>query len=306
MSFKTAEFVISADVADAGTFTVNYPTGTNRGDFEFAMGHYMTINGTRYNQPEDIGLSFGTSAVTVTNRSGGTIPATGRGFFNFARAGHSAAIKGRNGVYQNTAKRTNEVKTVIINLGAPIVGDVDGLVTGYTGAAGAIPLNGALVGSDGIAVLDVPRCIVVDSGGADTSVITITGTDEYGRVMKENITTNGTTAVNGVKAFKTVTGISGSLTAANGIFIGTTNILGLPIHVPKATVGYILKELQDDAVATAGTVVAGLARNTESTATTADVRGTYLPNATPDGAKAFSLVVVVPDPEYQGNPQYAG
>ena len=306
MSFKTAEFVISADVADAGTFTVNYPTGTNRGDFEFAMGHYMTINGTRYNQPEDIGVSFGASAITITNNSGGTIPATGRGFFNFARSGQTIAVKGRNGVYQNTAKRTTGAQVVVLSLGAPIVGDVDGLVTGFTGDAGAITMDGDLVGSDGIAVLDVPRALVVDSGGADTSVITITGTDEYGRTMVENITANGTTAVNGKKAFKTVTSISGSVAAANGIFIGTTNIIGLPIHVPKTTVGYILKELQDDAVATAGTVVAGLTRNTESTATTADVRGTYLPNATPDGAKAFTLIAVVPDPEYQGNPQYAG
>jgi len=301
MSFKTAEFVISADVADAGTFTVNYPTGFNRGDFEFAVGHYMTINGTRYNQPEDIGLSFGTSAVTVTNRSGGTIPATGRGFFNFARSGQTIAVKGRNGTVPNTAKRVNGAQVVVINLGAPITADADGICASQSGtAATAMTINGALA-SGGVATFDVPRNVV--GAWTNTATLTVTGTDEYGKTIVE--TSASGTSMAGVKAFKTITSVvpSANITSAT---VGSGDVLGLPIHVPKATTGYILKEIQDDALATAGTVVAGLAKNTESTATTADVRGTYDPNAACDGAKAFTLIAVVPDPEYQGNPQYAG
>lgn len=301
MSFKAVEFALSADVADAGTVTVNYPTGMNRGDFEFAMGHYMTINGTRYNQPEDIGLSFGASAVTVTNRSGGTIPAASRAFFNFARLGQTTLIKGRNGVHKNTAKRVNEAKTIIINLGAPITADPDGVCTSQAGtAATAMTIAGALA-SGGVATFDVPRNVV--GAWTNTATLTVTGTDEYGKTLVE--TSASGTSMTGVKAFKTVTSVvpSANITGAT---VGTGDVLGLPIHVPKATTGYVLKELQDDALATAGAVVAGLARNTESTATTADVRGTYDPNAACDGAKAFSLIVVVPDPEYQGNPQYAG
>lgn len=301
MSFKTAEFVISADVADAGTFTVNYPTGFNRGDFEFAVGHYMTINGTRYNQPEDIGLSFGTSAVTVTNRSGGTIVATGRGFFNFARSGQTIAVKGRNGTVPNTAKRVNGAQVVVINLGAPITADPDGVCASQAGtAATAMTINGALA-TGGVATFDVPRNIV--AAWTTTSVLTVTGTDEYGKVVVESSASG--TSMAGVKAFKTVTSVVPSI-SITGATVGTGDVLGLPVHVPKATVGYILKELQDDAVATAGTVVAGLTKNTESTATTADVRGTYDPNAACNGALAFTLIAVVPDPEYQGNPQFAG
>lgn len=301
MSFKAVEFALSADTADAGTFTVNYPTGMNRGDFEFAMGHYMTINGTRYNQPEDIGLSFGTSAVTVTNRSGGTIPAASRAFFNFARAGQTTSIKGRNGTVPNTAKRTNEAKVVVINLGAPITADADGVCASQSGtAATAMTINGALA-SGGVATFDVPRNVV--GAWTNTATLTVTGTDEYGKTLVE--TSGSGTSMTGVKAFKTVTSVvpSANITSAT---VGTGDVLGLPVHVPKATTGYVLKEIQDDALATAGTVVAGLTRNTESTATTADVRGTYDPNAACDGAKAFSLIVVIPDPEYQGNPQYAG
>jgi len=301
MSFKAVEFALSADTADAGTFTVNYPTGMNRGDFEFAMGHYMTINGTRYNQPEDIGLSFGTSAVTVTNRSGGTIPAASRAFFNFARAGQTTSIKGRNGTVPNTAKRTNEAKVVVINLGAPITADADGVCASQSGtAATAMTINGALA-SGGVATFDVPRNVV--GAWTNTATLTVTGTDEYGKTLVE--TSGSGTSMTGVKAFKTVTSVvpSANITSAT---VGTGDVLGLPVHVPKATTGYVLKEIQDDALATAGTVVAGLTRNTERTATTADVRGTYDPNAACDGAKAFSLIVVIPDPEYQGNPQYAG
>jgi hypothetical protein len=53
--------------------------------------------------------------------------------------------------------------------------------------------------------LDVPRNLIVDSSD-DTEVdgvVTITGADEYGEVMVEEITANGTTAVAGKKAFKT-------------------------------------------------------------------------------------------------------
>jgi len=302
MSFKAVEFALGADTADAGTFTVNYPTGMNRGDFEFAMGHYMTINGTRYNQPEDIGLSFGTSSVTVTNRSGGTIPAASRAFFNFATLGQTTLIKGRNGTVANTAKRVTEAKVAVINLGAPITADPDGVCASQAGtAATAMTINGALA-SGGVATFDVPRNVV---GAWTTSAkLTITGTDEYGKTIVETTASSGTSHT-GLKAFKTVTSVVPD-TNITGATVGTGDVLGLPVHVPKATVGYVLKELQDDAVATAGTVVAGLTRNTESTATTADIRGTYDPNAACDGAKAFSLVVVVPDPEYQGNPQYAG
>lgn len=299
MSQRTVEFALGADVADAGTFTVNYPTGTNRGDFEFAVGHYMTINGTRYNQPEDIGLSFGATSVTVTNRSGGTIPAASRAFFNFERIGETILVKGRNGLVQNTAKRVTGAEVVVMNLGAPITADADGICASQAGtAATAMTINGALA-SGGVATFDVPRNVV--GAWTNTATLTVTGTDEYGKTIVE--TSASGVAMAGLKAFKTITSVvpSANITGAT---VGSGDVLGLPIHVPKATVGYILKELQDDAVATAGTFVAGLARNTESTATTADVRGTYDPNAACDGARSFTIIAVVPDPEYQGNPQF--
>ena len=59
---------------------------------------------------------------------------------------------------------------------------------------------------------------------------------------------------------------------------------------------------------TAGTFVAGLAVNTASTATTADVRGTLDPNSACNGARRFKLIMDPPRDSYLflGNSQYAG
>jgi hypothetical protein len=102
-------------------------------------------------------------------------------------------------------------------------------------------LNGALATSNSLVTLDVPRAVSVDSGGADTAVVTITGTDVYGRPMSEAITLNGTTQVNGKKAFKTITSASASAAVSNSAFIGTTDILGLPVFLPDT--GFVVGEL---------------------------------------------------------------
>jgi len=53
-----------------------------------------------------------------------------------------------------------------------------------------------------------------------------------------------------------------------------------------------------------GTAVAGV--TSAATATTGDVRGTYDPADACDGAKAFNLLVTLPDPGNRGVAQYAG
>ena len=180
----------------------------------------------------------------------------------------------------------------VIDLGTPAVADPDGLVTGYTGAAGVIPLTGALastVDSNGNVVLDVPRAIVVDSGGADTAVITVTGYDAWGHLMIETITLNGTTAVNGKKAFKKIASLSAGAAVDNGAFIGTLGILGLP-YAPVA--GGFLSGILGENTADAGTYVAPV-RTNPATATTGDVRGTYLPAGTLDGVNRYKVRVAL-------------
>lgn len=91
---------------------------------------------------------------------------------------------------------------------------------------------------------------------------------------------------------------SSSITLAT---VGTNNVLGLPTFLPGT--GFVLRELQDDAAPTAGTIVAGVTTAGGSTATTGDVRGTYTPNATPDGAKRFALICALLEPEFLGMAQ---
>ena len=51
--------------------------------------------------------------------------------------------------------------------------------------------------------------------------------------------------------------------------------------------------MEDGVPATGGTLVAGFAASGTTTATTADVRGTYTPAATMDGSTPVNLLVVV-------------
>jgi hypothetical protein len=191
----------------------------------------------------------------------------------------------------------------LVSLGAPDTADVNGVAEAQNADEDAfLDLDGDLV-VNGVAVLDVPRNLVADSGGADTAVLVITGTDVYGNVMVENITLNGTTAVAGKKAFKTVTSIQATGAAiANSAFVGTGTVLGLPVFLPEE--GYVLAELEDGDDASSGTIAEGVI--TTPTATTGDVRGTYDPNSAPDGDLAFALLVALPDPENKGINQFAG
>lgn len=129
--------------------------------------------------------------------------------------------------------------------------------------------------------------------------MTVTGKDVYGNTIVE--TSASGTSMAGKKAFKTITSVvpSANITGAT---VGTGDVLGLPMFLPGTA--YVLKELQDGAAATAGTVVAGV--STAATATSGDIRGTYDPNAACNGALVFDLIVALGDPDYKGIAQYAG
>jgi hypothetical protein len=256
-----------------------------------------------FTSPEDITLSFGATSVTVTYNGTTTLPAGTAFTFQFDIRGEENPV-----VHQDSGVSIyTPCELGILNLGSPGVLDVDGICAAQAKAeAGALTINGALAVA-GVGILDAPtgRNVLVDSSdaGDTTQTITVTGTDMYGVEMVKTIAMNGTTAVAGKKAFKTVTAVSVSAALAGNFTLGTGDILGLPAYVPNAAM--ILKESLNGAAATAGTVVAGLTGATKPTATTADVRGTYLPNSATDGSRAWELLVALPDPTYLGAEQYA-
>jgi hypothetical protein len=151
--------------------------------------------------------------------------------------------------------------------------------------------------------LDVPRNIILTSAGNDSGItFSVVGMDVYGNTVKETITGANAGIAAGKKAFSSITSIAASAASADTVKIGWGNVLGLPAFLPNAK--HILAEFQDGAAATAGTTVAGV--QSKPTATTGDVRGTYVPNAAPDATKAYGLLVALPDPGYLGADQFAG
>lgn len=298
MSRATVLGILSAAVADAATFAVSYPTGMSRGDFSTGVDAKMVINGQVLSQPADLGLSYGASSVTVTNRTGATWAAGSDFIFQFDIPGTL------NPVYITGKKAYTPVYAVDLNLGSPITADADGIFASasLTLAAGAISgtaLTGAIT-SGGVCDLGCTGRNVV-AAWTGTAILTVTGVDYYGNVVVEKSASG--TSLTGVKAFKTITSIAVSANVT-GLTVGTGDVLGFPVRVPAA--GRIIKELEDGAAATAGTVVGGLALDTESTATSADVRGTYDPNSACDGSKGFIVTCLLPSPEFLGQPQYAG
>ena len=160
-------------------------------------------------------------------------------------------------------------------------------------AAGNATLNGSLA-SGGTVTLDVPRNVIIDAAGAATAVLTIYGTDVYGISMSEAITLNGTTAVSGKKAFKTITRVAASA-AATDFFVGTGDVFGLPI---RANSRNYVQTAWGGAFVTTGTFVAAVTTD-PATTTTGDVRGTFAPADAADASKRLTLWVFVADDDTQ-------
>lgn len=176
--------------------------------------------------------------------------------------------------------------------GAVTTADTDGVVDGAT-ATGAATLSatGVLV-SGGVATFDVPRAVSLTSTGNNSSVTyTVTGTDEYGETLTEAITGPNNTTVVGAKAFKTVTSVASSAAVVGTMDVGTSAKLGFPIAV--ADVGKVIAVSVDGKPETTLTVVPSA--TTAATATTGDVRGTFLPNTAPNGTRRYTVTLVVGD-----------
>lgn len=165
----------------------------------------------------------------------------------------------------------------------PATADVDGhIVSQSMTAAGTLTaFPGALAG-----VNDVARCLVYDADGATTGTVTTVGKDQWGNPRTEAVTLNGTNAVQGKVAFKSLTSITWTATSGVNLTVGTNDVLGLDYKMEVDTVFW---ELEDGVAATAGTVVVA------SAAANADPLGTYDPNSACNGALNFDIFYVVTD-----------
>lgn len=142
--------------------------------------------------------------------------------------------------------------------------------------------------TSGLTDPDVPRCLVVTPTGTTNDVapstVRITGTNVEGKVITEGFrfTQDQSTAVNGEKAFRTVTSVSveAQESAAVTFQIGTLNKLGLNhrlFNQNTTTKVYYSTTVANPTV---------LTRDTEPTVTMDEVDvelNTILPDYTPDG-----------------------
>jgi len=301
--FDVVTGLLSAAVATSGTFTTGYPAGSRLGDFRSGVGHRLVVGGRQYVCPTDFTLAYTSATViTVTWAATNTLPAGSTFRLQLARGNSPTYIAETTG--PDNINNASWVFPVRINLGAPIAPAATGVTTAQLlGAAGNLTIDGTRA-SGGVATLDAPRNFTLTVATTNQSGInfTVYGTDEYGAALVEVLAGPNNNTVQGKKAFKTITRVAASAAVAtNGVSVGFGDVLGLPVHV---TATAILKELQDGAAASAGTLVAGLSPLTKSTGSTADVRGTYDPSAACDGAKVFELDVLVVDPTFRGNPQF--
>jgi len=328
MSFKVVETTLSADVAASGTFTVGYPSKTDAGFFERTKGHKLWVDKHQklYDYIDDFTLTFGTSNITVTLGSGlTTAPANTRVRLQLDMMGVDSFDEIHNDSLDNVAFGG----VLLIELGTPDVLDADFMIVAATSTElpdtetvtytpdtdGTTPTDGAatVVIRSGVNYweLDVPRNLIstVTHGSSVVAMtIKIIGQDIYGVTMSETLTVaaTGTSQVDAtLKAFKWIRSIAITAAAdaeANTLNFGTGDVLGLPIRLPGT--GHVLRELEDGAAPTAGTLVAGV--DTAATATTGDTRGTYDPNSACDGDLNFKLMMWGADPQDKGVAQFAG
>lgn len=179
---------------------------------------------------------------------------------------------------------------IVVGQQPPVVGVANSVAASQainTGTPGLV--NGALAVA-GVATMDVPRNIVAAWTGA--AILTVVGTDYYGQPQSE-ASASGTTFT-GKKAFSTITSItvSANVTAAT---VGTGNALGLPFRVSNSCDFFspVFDGAADAAVAATNLVVADI--TSPATTTTGDVRGTYLPVGTLNGAKYLAALLKVYD-----------
>ena len=105
----------------------------------------------------------------------------------------------------------------------------------------------------GITNPDFPRVLAIDSDGAATGNVVITGKNIRGETVTDTIALNGTNAVNGVCAFKSITSIQLPVkAAAESVWVGWIDKLGLQ-EIPYST--SVLSETSGNSADTGGAVL---------------------------------------------------
>lgn len=306
MSFKIYTFSPASAVATGGTMAFVLGNAVELGQVKNEGNHVLFAEGlgAQFNFPGDFTISFSVATATVTYNGSTTIPAGSIVKLQLETAGENNYLTQPQPLTTRDYLgniRCVQAALVRVLLGAPIAA----AATTVVNAAARTGTN-VLTTYAAPVVLDVPRTLqYISSSGSDTTQTVIArGTDEFGVAMSETITISNS-AVHGKKAFKTVVSDQVSATLVGNLSIGVDTGLGMPFFLPGGTgagIGYVVKEVQDGAATTAGTAKGG--DLTKATASTGDVRGTWVPNSAADGVKVYELFISGADVSFRGVPQF--
>lgn len=247
MSFDIISGVLASALSTTGTFTVTYPTGRSKGNYSLNPLNHKIVTGAGgnlYSAPTSFTLTFNANAsnITVTNVAMGALPAGTPYTLQIEREGVDDFSR-----FVAPDDRVTRLTPVMIDLGSPNVLGTAAIAASQSVAAGAsFLLNGTsnadyVTNSDGSITLTTPRNLT--AAWTTTSVLTITGKDEFGNTMIEKSASGA--AHTGKKAFKSITSISSSASITSAI-VGQGDVLGLPVSIRKA--GQIIAEYQDGQV----------------------------------------------------------
>jgi hypothetical protein len=173
-----------------------------------------------------------------------------------------------------------------IDMGTPAVAAAANLLSAQSIAAAVdtttLLLTAALTQTESV-MGKYGRTLQVVASGAASSTVDVYGRDYLGQKIRETLTLNGTTTVQGKKAFRYVDRVVAGVTSGTTINLGTSTGLGLPYVTEKIDAEYV-----DEVSGTLGTLTAPILTDPQ-TATTGDPRGTYVPSYTPNGTKRLKL-----------------
>jgi len=171
-----------------------------------------------------------------------------------------------------------------VSLGAPVIADADGILSGQSIAAAVDTVSFAATYAPTEAIMGkFGRALTVVASGAATSNVTVYGRDYLGQKMRESFTLNGNTPVAGKKAFRYIDRVTAGVTAATTINVGWGDALGLPYVTMK-----VEEEFVDNVAGAAGSLAAPVFTDPQ-TATTGDPRGMYDPTAALNGVKIIEV-----------------
>lgn len=313
-----------AAVSTNGTLTFGYPArpapfgeNTLAGDYAGSVGHAAYAEGLQsaLMYQRDFTLTFNATNITFTYLGTSIIPANTKVQLQLDTIGQNESVgpftkypdsaylskSGAPGdassqspvspAFAGLSTRVQDALPIYVNLGSPLAASATAVVNAQprTGGAAQVTTYAAPV------ALDTPRTLqYVSSGVGDTTqTVLVTGVDEYGVTLHEQITLNGTTVVHGKKAFAKVISDQVSANLAGNLSIGSDVAVGLPAMLLGTSKAYVVAEIVNGAVVTTGTFVA--ASTAQPTNTTGDIRGTYQPaSAFAGGTASYEIFMWAP------------